>query len=249
MRKLLLIIVFIFTVTVVFAERDPLVLQKKSSNIPLVELLQGDRLIVSLLHDQWFLFPDNINVSVFQPGFGLQAMYPFTKNHVGIALGFSLSSHNFYSDAMPRNIPYKDDEGVLQDYTGFTPFDSLTSSMDAFSYKKNKLNVTYIELPVEFRFAPGEEKKWRFAAGFKFGMLISDHTKYKGDDYRYFSESQIKEKRFNIPYIAKIKYGPTLRINYGKFSISCYYPLVPLFESNRGPEMYPVTFGIGYAVL
>ena len=84
--------------------------------------------------------------------------------------------------------------------------------------------------------------------GFKAGFLIGSSTKYMGDgpitttNYTLAAGKQ-RVKFWGIENLESFTYGPTLRIGYKWIHLYGYYMLSTLFDTSRGPEMYPITVG------
>lgn len=192
-----------------------------------------DQLSFSLNSTHWLQSEKVASPSVLSRGITLQMMYPIVGNkaNVAIAAGFGLSSQNYY----------------LKEYI-FTNNDSLwfIPIPDTIKYTKYKLNTNYLTIPVELRFRtnPSKETRRSFKVypGFRAGMMINVHTKYIGRDL--ITDERIKEKSFNLKHVAKIDYGATLRIGYGKLMLHSYYSLSKLIEPNKGPELIPIEVGL-----
>jgi hypothetical protein len=124
----------------------------------------------------------------------------------------------------------------------------LVKIPDSVDYKRSKITLAYLELPLEFRYK--SKSKFSVALGFKGGFLIGSSTKYVGDGgfstYNY-SVPQVGKSRikmWGIKNVEQFTYGPTLRIGYRWFNVSAYYMLSTVFNKSRGPEMYPISIGI-----
>ncbi|MEZ5010056.1 MAG: porin family protein [Chitinophagales bacterium] len=177
----------------------------------------------------------------FQRGMNIYFMYDVViKNSpVSIAPGIGVGSDNWYHNS----------QVIFTDtFTSFVPF------TDSFSYKKSKLGLTYIDVPIELRFRGKPNSKnnwqWKLAAGFKIGFLIHSKWKYKGEDFRVNPQAaqpqdgQVKLKEFGVPNLEKLRYGVTARGGYGPFNLHMYYSLSSLFQDGKGIELQPITFGI-----
>lgn len=120
--------------------------------------------------------------------------------------------------------------------------DSLSWFTDTVSsYRKNKLNVTYLQAPLMLRFEtkPGSNhKNFRFAFGGYYGIRIGSFTKTKTES----GDKQVTRDDFNLN---KMRYGVTARIGYGGIEFFANYNLSPLFREDQGPEVSPLTLGVG----
>lgn len=98
------------------------------------------------------------------------------KELASFAIGLGIRNHNMYSNSLIDDI--KDDT---------IKFVSIPRDVE---YRKAKINLTYIDLPVEIKL------RWKnglkIVPGFKVGYLIDSKQKYKGD--RYDEQIMVKEK-------------------------------------------------------
>ena len=108
------------------------------------------------------------------------------------------------------------------------------------SYKKTKINMTYVEIPIEFKFK--WESGFKFGVGFKGGYLIDSKEKYAGMRSATGPWEKVKQKDIN--YLEDFAFGATVRVGYKWISLFGYYQITNVFEVSRGPELYPVSVGI-----
>lgn len=157
---------------------------------------------------------------------------PFGKSDYSFAIGLGLSSHNIFGDFIVNSTP---------DST------TLLKIPDSINYKRSKINLTYAEIPIEFRFK--SKSKVSVGVGFKAGFLIGSSSKYVGDgpivttNYTLNATGKQRVKFWGIKNLEQFTYGPTLRIGYKWINLTGYYMLSNLFVKNRGPEMYPISVG------
>jgi hypothetical protein len=145
-----------------------------------------------------------------------------------------------YSQVVNESTRRKFSTGISipEEINGETTFIKIP---DSISYKKSKLVITYLDIPIEFRVKT--KSKFRAAIGFKVGYLLNVHSKYKGDNF-LGNNDKVKQKSTNVKYLELFRYGPTVRIGYRWFNITTYYSLSYLFKAGRGPDMYPISVGI-----
>jgi hypothetical protein len=142
------------------------------------------------------------------------------------AFGLGIRNHNMYSNS------------VIEDIKADTiKFVSIPSSVE---YRKSKVNLTYLDLPLEIKLR--WKNGFKLVPGFKVGYLIDSKQKYKGD--RYDEEIMVKEKTKTIRQIEDWSYGFTLRIGYKVASLYGYYQISDIFQNEKGPEMSPISIGI-----
>lgn len=198
---------------------------------------QGDQIILNIVSSAWTKLPKNVELKPINLSIEAYSMTPLIgkRTNVSLAMGFGVSTANYNINAAPG-------------------LDSLKNTIlnqlsDSISYKKNKISVTYWDVPLELRFrtTPNEKgRSFKVVAGFKFGVMLSNHRKYKGDNG---FNKEIKIKEYNIDHIAKYHYGPFFRMGYGKFTLYGSYMLTPLFEDKKGPEITPFTVGLSLLII
>lgn len=191
-----------------------------------------DRLMIGMTLDNWLNAPSYIKNKIYSPGFNAAVMYdlPFGKSTFSLAGGVGFSSFNAHSNG---RLFY------VLDSTGTVAETNLVEIPDSVDFKKNKLSLNFVEIPVELRFRSKPDKSFRrftVSAGFKIGILVQSHTKYKDDG--------IKLKTYYIPNLENFRYGPTFRIGYGKVSLFGFYSLTNVFKDGKGTELTPISAGI-----
>jgi hypothetical protein len=151
------------------------------------------------------------------------------KNYVNLIAGLGFD-FNHYSFRNP--ITLNADSGYISAST-----DSLIS------YHKNKLNITYVEVPLLLMFNTNNEhpkKGFHIGGGVIGGYNIHSVTKqeFTIDGYDF----NVKKKDdYNLnPF----KLSATVRAGFGGFNLFASYALTSLFEDGKGPQLYPFTVGI-----
>jgi len=195
-----------------------------------------DRIIMNIHWDGWMGAPDSFNVKGLSSGLGFHFFYdiPLGSDNVSFAIGAGLSWSNYYNnsyftyDTAQVTIPVQFDDSI--------------------PITKNKLVINYLEVPLEFRFRtdPKKGNSFKVAVGFKGGYVLSDHTKFVGEDYISGSDDEIKYKNYRTKNLGNLQYGPTLRIGYSKVNLEAYYGLSTIFEEGKGPSGTPITVGVSF---
>ncbi len=121
----------------------------------------------------------------------------------------------------------------------------LWYTKDTINYKKNKLTVSYLTVPVLLTFNSHKyvRKAFHISAGALISYKLGSHTKrvYEVD------KEKKKEKTWDDFNINPFRTDATLRIGYREVTVFANYALTQLFKSNSGPELHPWTFGIALA--
>lgn len=193
--------------------------------------LRNLRFGFELNSDIWLNTPDELELTNINRGVNLFLLYHhrFGKSNFGIASGLALASQNMY---IKNAVLQTNDDGV----SFFKPIH------DTIAHSKNKLNLNFVELPIEFSYKT--KNHLTFALGAKAGFLISDKTKYNGQNYMGDANTDIKMKVLNNENILNYRLGAYAVIGYKWINLTAYYGLTGLFEENLGPEMSPLTIGV-----
>ncbi|MDY0104208.1 MAG: outer membrane beta-barrel protein [Lentimicrobium sp.] len=188
---------------------------------------------IDIFNDLVMDAPDGITFRGFNPGVNIYAThnFPIGESNFAFAAGLGLGMHNIYSNSL------------LQDTSGvsfLSKIPELTEEGEDLSYKKSKISLTYLDVPLELRFKT--ENGFRIAVGFKAGYLINAHTKYKGDDLEDGSEIKFKESQ--LPNFQKWRFGPSFQVGYKWINLTGFYSVSKVFEENLGPQIYPISVGL-----
>ncbi len=183
----------------------------------------NDHLLITLTSDHWQGMTDTI--SSHQKGLsrGFSAYFmldkPFkSQPHYSIGFGAGVSTSNMI---------FKKASVDVTSETTTLPFTHLDSTSH---FKRYKLAVGYLEIPLEFRYAskPLEpNKSFKAALGIKVGTLLNVHTKGKilqdkdGNTLNSYVEKE-NSKRF----INGSRFTATARMGYGIFSLFGTFQLI-----------------------
>ena len=154
------------------------------------------------------------------------------KNYVNIVTGLGFDFNHY---ALQNNITLNGDTTYLSAITDST-----------IDYKKNKLNITYIKIPLmlEFNTSKNPNKNLHIAVGAEFAYRIHAVTKqkYEANDKHY----KIRQRDdFNLE---PFRYSAVARIGYNNVTIFANYGLNRLFKKDKGPQVYPFTIGVTVAM-
>ncbi len=150
-------------------------------------------------------------------------------NNFGLVTGLGFSFMDFTFD-QPITIEKAGGDGII-----------MPVELDPDGLKKTKLNMTFLTAPLMLELKTplrmGHSKLY-LAGGVIGGLNIGSHTKFK-----YKNDKQKEKSNFNLN---TLKYDLTGRIGFGDFCVFVNYSMTPLFKADRGPELYPVTFGVSF---
>ncbi len=239
MKKIVFAVFISLSFATLYAQTDT-VLRTPSPKIDLSNR-PGDHLMIQLSSDHWTGMPDSI--SSHQNGFsrGLNAYVMIDKPFKGapgfsVGLGIGIGSSNMIFKKM--NVDIKSGSSKI-------PFTALDSTNH---FKKYKLSMSYLEVPVELRFAsnPGSSgKSWKIAIGGKVGTLINLHTKGKDlQDKNNKTIGSYTVKENSKRYFTGTRLMGTARIGYGIISLFGSYQINNVLKDGFGPDMKLYQVGI-----
>jgi len=174
---------------------------------------------------EWSLLEVNTNNS-FEVNLNFaQVGLNIIKQHVGLVTGVGIKWNN-YKFRNPNTM-------LSSDSTYLKVYENTDGNG-----KMSKLTTWYLTIPalIEFQI-PTHGNSFYLSAGVEGGLKLSAHTKTKTDD-------KSKEKDKSDFFTTSLDYRLAARIGYGDFGVYGAYSMMPLFEKNKGPELYPISVGI-----
>lgn len=201
----------------------------QAQNLVTINGEERDELVINPTWEHWLNAPENIDlVNYKNRGITLSTLVRLTPNerNLGFATGVYFSSSNIFSDA--GEWEFNEAEEVV----------AVVDEPDE-TYKKNKVALNYLGIPVELQFKANQnDQAFKCALGLKGGFLFDAHTKLKDQDDHIFKEKHIDA--FN-----NFQYGPYLRIGWGGIRFTGYYGIAHVFEADNAPDVTPLSIGIG----
>ena len=171
---------------------------------------------------------DNFDLRSINQGVSVYSMFNFKFENTpqSAAVGVGYTGHNYYMKGTYLRNPYADATEFVN-----VPHD----------YKISKINVNYIDIPIEasFRFMD----KFKLTAGFKFGILTGGKSKYVGELLDDDKTLRLKANRINN--LEKYVYSVTLRAAYRSVHVFMSYQFSDTFKNGLGPSIKPFSIGIG----
>lgn len=162
------------------------------------------------------------NLNIFEQNIKLY------KRYIGLTtgMGFRFNQYRFENKNMILN----------PDAPNFYVVDNQTS------YKKNRLATTYLIVPLilEFQVPVGEKERCFFVGvGATGGLKLGSNLKLIDSD----GDKNKTKDDFNLNLLT---YGLTGRVGFGGINLYANYSLQPMFENNKGPELYPLSVGVSF---
>lgn len=161
----------------------------------------------------------------------LEANLPIIKQNVGLVTGMGIEFNNYKFEQ----------SNYLKKIDG-----RLVAEPADIEFIKSKLSCSYLKVPfmIEYQTNSGSKKSsFHIGGGANLGLRLRSHTKYKFDD----GGRTVKEKEWDSFYLNPFRVAGIVKFGWGPLNFFAEYNLLPLFESGKGPELYPVSFGIALA--
>lgn len=200
----------------------------------------ADHFMFELGYDNWASKPDSANISGLNHSENFYFMFDFpfkTDQRFSVGVGIGLGSSNIYF-----NQTYPQVAAVGNSTLAFTP------STGGDHWKKFKLTTTYVEVPLELRFAIDPEhmdKSWKIAIGTKLGLMLSAYTKGKTKVNSVGQTlANVTEKESSTQFFNTIKFAPTFRVSKGPIGVFAQFQANALIKSTAGPSVFPFSGGI-----
>ena len=158
----------------------------------------------------------------------IQYSIPFSQK-IGMVTGMGIKCNNYHFDNN-NNIMKDPVTGVI--IPRYPP--------PGISYSKSKLNTAYLTVPLLFEFQMGKDQKGFIGLG-----VIGDLKLWSGTRIKYYENgSKQKENIKNDFNLSPLSYHLTLRAGFKFIKLYANLSMVPLFKTNLGPKVYPVTVGL-----
>jgi Outer membrane protein beta-barrel domain len=180
-----------------------------------------------------------------------EAQYSQYSFSTGIGVGFlrdmPLNKRRNHSIALGLGYAYdniKHNLAVTQD--GAKNSYSIVSESD---FKKNKLVLHYLDIPLEFRWRTSDSishQFWRVYLGVKASYLLYDKAQYEPN-------GAAKVKITGDGNINRWQYGAYVSAGWNTWNFYAYYGFTPLYESaylgNEKLKIYPIKLGLIFYIL
>ncbi len=164
----------------------------------------------------------SFNINIPQYSFGI------IKDKGGIVTGMGFEFNNYKFEG---NNNIYNHNGEIKD------------TVFSINVTKSKLTTTYLTIPLllEFQFPDKKRNKRIYiSAGVIGGLKLGSHTKVV---YRSNNNKE-KDKNRGDFNLSTLRYGFTGRIGYGFINLYTKFYPTPLFEKDKGPELYPFSIGL-----
>jgi hypothetical protein len=205
----------------------------------------NDHFMLQIGYNGWAQRPDTINMKGIPRSFNMYFMFDFpfkTNPRFSVGIGAGLGTDNMYLDKMTIDIAGRNTTSL-----------SFKNVADTNYFKKYKILTTYLEAPIELRFAANPantNKSWKIAVGGKIGTLLAASTKGKnlmnknGGTISSYIEKEKSKRYFN-----GTRLSVTGRISKGVFGVYGSYQINNFIKDGFGPDIRPFQIGISISGL
>jgi hypothetical protein len=199
----------------------------------------NDHFLIQFGYTGWAGKPDTIATRGLSKSFNVYFMFDFpfkTNPKLSMAFGPGISSDHILFDK--TYVGLKDATQTLQ----------FRDQSDTNHFKKTKLNTTYLEAPVEFRYTANplnSDKSFKFAIGVKVGTMINAHTRNKdlenksGNALNSYTMKETSKRFFNTTRLVG-----TARVGLGHFTLYGSYQVTTLFKEGVAADIRPFSIGL-----
>ncbi len=147
---------------------------------------------------------------------------------VGFVTGAGLTFNNYRFEK--PTIPIRNEEGMLT-------YENIDGALN-----KNKLTSIYLTVPILFecQFSRHTRDGFYMSAGVIGGYRLKSYTKV----VTMQDGHKDKDKNKDSFALNSFRYGAQFRMGYESINLYGTYWLNPMFDTNKGPELYPISIGI-----
>ncbi|MBR6437930.1 MAG: outer membrane beta-barrel protein [Bacteroidales bacterium] len=173
---------------------------------------------------------DKMNLRTINQGVNLYITYnmPMGESKHTVSFGIGVSCHNFY----------------LKGAAITDPFSSPIALNDSIFIKKSKINVNYFDIPMELNFRIAD--KFKISFGGKIGFLLRSKSKVVGRINQYDDDNDIYNVKYrDLSGTESVVYSVFARVGYRCVNLYVGYQLTSVFKKDKGPEILPLSIGIG----
>ncbi len=153
---------------------------------------------------------------------------PVVKEKIGFSTGLGFEFNNYDLD---------------RDITVLTNKDTTIGVANPNrTIEKNRFKSTMLNLPLflETNIGKDAEHSFHLAIGGQISYRVGSKTKQIYNE----NEKDYKVKNRTDFNMNDFRFNAVARIGYGDFTLFAAYSLTPMFEKDKGPELYPFTVGI-----
>lgn len=202
--------------------------------------------------NHWAGFGIGVNGWLSNGGLTMQKGEEYMRLNYGKSLNFQLNpfEKNIHINKNYLNLVvglgFEWNQYEFSNKTRLNPDSNYTfgviDSTNTFSYKKNRLKSTFVNVPVLLEFNTNKDPKKAFhialgiIGGYKLGSRTRQIVEQNGRTIKYVKKDDYNLNSFRVNAHASI--------GYHNLTLYADYSLTPLFENGKGPVLYPFTIGV-----
>ena len=170
---------------------------------------------------------ENFDLRAINQGFGTYVTYnlPMGESKHTVSLGLGVSCHNYY----------------MKDAWLSEPYNHVITFTENTNVKKSKININYLDIPMELNFRIAD--KFKISFGAKASFLMSSKSKVIGNVFDDGHKWEVKYSSINA--LESIVYSAFFRAGSRCVNLFLGYQFNNSFKQDRGPEILPFSIGIG----
>lgn len=200
----------------------------------------------------WGGFAMGVNGWLSNGSFSMPKNQDFMSLNYGKSLNFQLNpfekDFHLYKNYinLVTGIGFEWNQYEFSNKTRLNPDTTYTwgtiDTTNMYEYKKNRFKSTFVNVPLllEFNTNKDPDKAFHLAfgviGGYKLGSRTRQIVERNGETIKF-----IKKDNYNLnPF----RLNAHASLGYRNFTVFADYALTSLFESGKGPELYPFTIGV-----
>lgn len=153
------------------------------------------------------------------------------ENKLGVTVGLGV---NYAQTAFTRNFY------MYEAYDSVTKQIEVVKGKDVVNYSRNRLRVTYLQIPLLAEFTP-TKNTW-LSAGVVGGYRIGSSTRVDVEDKKTLTILKTRGS-FNLE---TFKLDATIRGGYKDWGAFLTYGLTPMFKTSKESEIHVFSFGLSF---
>ena len=121
--------------------------------------------------------------------------------------------------------------------------DTITSTPSGLNYSRNRLSVSYFQVPLllEFNTHADNEEGFYLATGIIGGVKMTSKANKK--ETAMGMNFLLSKRRLRLNSFTA---DATVRLGYKNWGAQATYNLIPMFDTNKTVAVHPVSFGLSY---
>ncbi len=170
----------------------------------------------------------NINLNI------LQYNLTVSDNNIGFVTGLGFEFNNYR---------FSNNVSITKENREIVPVNYDEAGIDL---DRTRFRAIYLNVPLLFELQTNHARRSRRAyvsAGVIGGVNIGSGTRVVYKD----NSSRGRERVRDDFYLSPFRYGLSFRTGYRSLNLYANYYPTPLFQKNKGPELYP--FAVGFSIL